>query len=67
MRVLQLSGTSNWDMLCYRIWIHLQEITSFSDTTIIITTHYIEEARQANMVNSNYMCIYNLGTSNTLM
>ncbi|XP_065909104.1 ABC transporter G family member 20-like [Dysidea avara] len=37
-------------LLRAKIWIHLQEITSFSDTTIIITTHYIEEARQANMV-----------------
>ncbi len=33
-----------------RIWEHLLEIAEFGDTTIIITTHYIEEARQANMV-----------------
>ena len=33
-----------------RIWRHLLEITSAGNTTIIITTHYIEEARQAHMV-----------------
>ena len=34
----------------YRIWEHLIEIVSGGKTTIIITTHYVEEARQANMV-----------------
>ncbi|XP_044267238.1 ABC transporter G family member 20-like [Tribolium madens] len=33
-----------------RIWDYLVEITSKSNTAVIITTHYIEEARQANMI-----------------
>lgn len=37
-------------MLC-RIWQHLTEITTTGDVTAILTTHYIEEARQANQVN----------------
>ncbi|XP_065888001.1 ABC transporter G family member 20-like isoform X2 [Dysidea avara] len=37
-------------LLRAKIWEHLLEITSTGNTTIIITTHYIEEARQANMV-----------------
>ena len=32
-----------------RIWSHLQSLTH-TGVTIIITTHYIEEARDANMV-----------------
>ena len=34
----------------FRIWEHLLEIAEYGNTTIIVTTHYIEEARQANMV-----------------
>jgi len=34
-----------------RIWSHLINISKTSQTTIIITTHYIEEARKANRVN----------------
>jgi ABC-type multidrug transport system ATPase subunit len=34
----------------YRIWHHMMELVSTKQTTIIITTHYIEEARQANAV-----------------
>ena len=33
-----------------RIWDHLLDITSTGNSTIIITTHYIEEARQAHVV-----------------
>ena len=33
-----------------RIWEHLLEVAEYGNTTIIVTTHYIEEARQANMV-----------------
>ena len=34
----------------YRIWEHLMELTLTANFTIIITTHYIEEARQAHTV-----------------
>lgn len=34
----------------YRIWQHLVEIVKGGQVSVIITTHYIEEARQANMV-----------------
>jgi ABC-type multidrug transport system ATPase subunit len=33
-----------------RIWNHLIDISKMSQTTIIITTHYIEEARKADRV-----------------
>eukprot|EP00117_Sycon_ciliatum_P049119 scpid21523/ scgid0343/ ABC transporter G family member 23; ABC transporter ABCG.23 len=33
-----------------RIWQHLRELVADGQTTVIITTHYIEEARQADMV-----------------
>ena len=37
--------------LCnFSIWEHMLEISQSRRTTIIITTHYVEEARQANMV-----------------
>ena len=46
--------------VCYRIWSHLLEITSTGETTVIVTTHYIEEARQAHMViNSSIVCYFN--------
>jgi len=32
------------------IWDHLTEMSASSSVTIVITTHYIEEARQANRV-----------------
>lgn len=32
------------------IWNHLVELTSKGNRTVIITTHYIEETRQAHMV-----------------
>ena len=34
----------------YRIWQYLRELVSDGRTTVIITTHYIEEARQADLV-----------------
>ncbi|XP_065910114.1 ABC transporter G family member 23-like isoform X2 [Dysidea avara] len=37
-------------LLRAKIWRHLLEITSAGNTTIVITTHYIEEARQAHVV-----------------
>lgn len=37
-------------VLRLKIWNHLLTISSLSHTTTIITTHYIEEARQANVV-----------------
>jgi len=33
------------------IWDHLVNITSSKTRTVIITTHYIDETRQAGMVN----------------
>ncbi|CAM4940454.1 unnamed protein product [Rotaria socialis] len=33
-----------------KIWQHLTEITMKNDVTAILTTHYIEEARQANII-----------------
>lgn len=36
--------------LCFRIWQFLVETTRTSKLAVIITTHYIEEARQANTV-----------------
>ncbi len=37
-------------MHCDSIWRHLVTLTQTEKITVIITTHYIEEARQANMV-----------------
>lgn len=37
-------------LLRQSIWTHLVRITSKGDKTVIITTHYIEEARQAHSV-----------------
>ena len=37
-------------ILIARIWHHLLNQVSSQQTTIIITTHYIEEARQAHLV-----------------
>ena len=34
------------------IWNHLVQITKDGNKTVIITTHYIEEARQAHTVNN---------------
>jgi ABC-type multidrug transport system ATPase subunit len=39
--------------IIHRIWQHLIEITRQNDVTAILTTHYIEEARQANTVKLN--------------
>lgn len=35
---------------CFSIWNHLVQITKDGNKTVIITTHYIEEARQAHTV-----------------
>ncbi|XP_033122865.1 ABC transporter G family member 20-like, partial [Anneissia japonica] len=37
-------------LLRMKIWDHLMDIAKGGDTTIIITTHYIEEAKQAHIV-----------------
>ncbi|PRP88024.1 hypothetical protein PROFUN_04452 [Planoprotostelium fungivorum] len=37
-------------LLRTKIWEHLRSITEFEGTTVVITTHYIEEARQADCV-----------------
>lgn len=37
-------------LLRARIWNHMLEVTSAGNTTILMTTHYIEEARQAHLV-----------------
>ena len=44
--------TKNFILIFFliRIWDHLIKIASTSGTTIIITTHYIEEARKADRV-----------------
>lgn len=34
------------------IWQHLLDMTANGNKTVVITTHYIEEARQAHTVNS---------------
>jgi ABC-type multidrug transport system ATPase subunit len=36
------------------IWEYLVDLSKTKRTTIIITTHYIEETRQANMVSVGY-------------
>lgn len=42
-------------LLRERIWKHLVDISKTGQTTIIITTHYIEEARLANHVTLKYI------------
>ena len=60
--VLMLLGCA---VILYRIWSHLLEMTSTGNTTILITTHYIEEARQAHMVSG--ICDLYLGNILVLM
>lgn len=36
------------------IWDHLVDITKLGKKTVIITTHYIEETRQAHVVSQRY-------------
>lgn len=40
----------NMIMYVFSIWNHLVQITKDGNKTVIITTHYIEEARQAHTV-----------------
>lgn len=48
-------------LLRQSIWNHLVQITKTGQKTVIITTHYIEEARQAHTVrgslNTMYLCL----------
>lgn len=37
-------------VLSHSIWQHLLQMSSFGEKTIVVTTHYIEEARQAHKV-----------------
>nr|CAI5851706.1 unnamed protein product [Callosobruchus analis] len=47
-------------LLRQSIWNHLVQITKDGNKTVIITTHYIEEARQAHCVSTNkYSCVQN--------
>lgn len=41
----------------FSIWDYLIEITTQSRKTVIITTHYIEEARQAQSVSSELFLV----------
>jgi len=41
-------------LLRQSIWNHLVQITKDGNKTVIITTHYIEEARQAHTVSDVY-------------
>lgn len=43
-------------LLRQSIWNHLVQITKDGNKTVIITTHYIEEARQAHTVSENIKC-----------
>ena len=47
---LKPSYIFNLLLLLNRIWNHLIDVSNMSNTTIIITTHYIEEARKADRV-----------------
>lgn len=38
------------NIITTRIWTHMVDISAKSNTTIIITTHYIEEARKAHAI-----------------
>lgn len=44
-----INKTSIKYTVCYSIWEHLLKIAA-ENTTIILTTHYVEETRQANTV-----------------
>lgn len=46
------------------IWDHLVDITSTGNCTVIITTHYIEETRQAHMVSGEIGFIRRILCSN---
>lgn len=48
-------------LLRQNIWNHLVEITKHGRKTVIITTHYIDEARQAHLVR-----VLNLIIGNTI-
>lgn len=41
-------------LLRQNIWNHLVDITKHGKTTVIITTHYIDETRQAHLVSEYY-------------
>lgn len=45
-------------LLRQNIWNHLVEITKHGRTTVIITTHYIDETRQAHLVRLQFPYFY---------
>lgn len=44
-------------LLRNNIWNHLVEITKHGRTTVIITTHYIDETRQAHLVSNTFFVV----------
>ena len=42
-------------LFSHSIWNHLVDLSSVHGRTVIITTHYIEEARQAHTVSYYYV------------
>jgi ABC-2 type transport system ATP-binding protein len=47
---IELSMWKELFIMHFRIWDYIIDLTSLKQTTIIITTHYIDEARYANTV-----------------
>lgn len=46
------------EMFVHSIWDHLVEITKGGRTTVIITTHYIDETKQADIVSIFSILLY---------
>lgn len=55
----EIQNTLSYVLLVFSIWDHLRDSVKTCQMTILITTHYIEEARAANMVSliTNYCAI----------
>ena len=47
-------------VMAYRIWRHLADLTTSGQSTVIITTHYIEEAKMAHAVTTCCEFVYKL-------
>ena len=45
-------------MKCCSIWDYLVQLTSDNKVTVLITTHYIEEAKQAGVVSKSLIEYY---------
>ena len=50
-----------------RIWHHLLELVSTQQTTIIVTTHYIEEARKAHTVSLSQLYLFHVDDMHIVM